>query len=235
MLKKISGTTLYEQVMDQIKDMIAQGIYQKGDLLPSEKELMQMTGVSRITVREALKALAEVGMIETRHGKGSFVLVDPDTLRPDTGTAEQRMAYRERFLASSQARLLVEPELARLAAENATAEEIAHMEAILQRKHNSAAGESSFDDFHYAVGKAARNPFLLEFVQRLVAQELEGRSTFLLPLPEDQKRASSILKDQHRKVLDAIREGDSEFAYFYMKEHTRYVLRAYEEYFERFC
>ena len=55
MLKKVTGTTLYEQVMDQIREMIVTGVYQKGDMLPSEKELMQLTGVSRITVREALR------------------------------------------------------------------------------------------------------------------------------------------------------------------------------------
>ena len=88
MLKKVQGiTTLYEQVVEQIKEMIAQGIYQKGDMLPSEKELMQMTGVSRITVREALKTLAEVGIIETRKGKGSFVLVDAGVLVTDEITA----------------------------------------------------------------------------------------------------------------------------------------------------
>ena len=86
MLKKVTGTTLYEQVMDQIREMIVTGVYQKGDMLPSEKELMQLTGVSRITVREALRMLAEVGIIETRQGKGSFVAVDGWSLAPDVAT-----------------------------------------------------------------------------------------------------------------------------------------------------
>ena len=57
MTKVTSGKKLYEQVVERINTMIAQGIYQKGDLLPSEKELMEMMGVSRITVREALRLL----------------------------------------------------------------------------------------------------------------------------------------------------------------------------------
>ena len=56
-----SGKKLYEQVLERIKGMIAQGTYQKGDMLPSEKELMEMMGVSRITVREALRLLSEAG------------------------------------------------------------------------------------------------------------------------------------------------------------------------------
>ena len=73
MIEKISGVTiLYEQVARMILNSIADGIYRKGDMLPSEKDLIEMTGVSRITVREALKKLAEMGIIETRKGKGSL-------------------------------------------------------------------------------------------------------------------------------------------------------------------
>lgn len=236
MLKKVTGTTLYEQVMDRIRDMILQGVYQKGDMLPSEKELMQMTGVSRITVREALRMLAEVGIIETRHGKGSFVLMDAEALLPDTATAEQQLKYRQRFLTSNQARLLLEPELARQAAKNATPEDLAQMEAALKnRKGKHASGESSFDEFHWAVAKAAGNPLLLEFMEHLLELDRQGRSAFRLALPEDQKRTSTVLGDHHRKIFEAIRDGNAEFAYFYMKEHTLHLLTSYEEYFQRFC
>jgi len=235
MLKRGSGTTLYEQVMEQIKDMIAQGVYGQGDLLPSEKELIQLTGVSRITVREALKGLAEVGIIETRRGKGSFVRVDSASLRPDMVTSEERSAYRQRFLASTQARLLVEPEIARLAAKNASPEDIAALEALLQRKNNPSRGERCFDEFHIAVARAAGNPVLVDFIRQMVSEEQKGLSSFSLPMPENQKRASGSLRDQHQKILSAIRDGDGEFAYFYTKEHIQYVVRAYEEYFALFC
>ena len=68
-----TGVKLYTQVLEQVKSMIAQGVHKKGDLLPSEKELIEMMGVSRITVRKALQILSEAGVIETRKGKGSFV------------------------------------------------------------------------------------------------------------------------------------------------------------------
>ena len=72
MFQVVDRPKLYEQVVEQIKNMIVQGIYKKGDLLPSEKELIEMTGVSRITVREALRLLNEAGVIETHKGKGSL-------------------------------------------------------------------------------------------------------------------------------------------------------------------
>ena len=80
-MEKISaGKRLYEQVVERVRGMIEQGIYKKGDLLPSEKELMEMMGVSRITVREAMRLLSEAGVIHTIKGKGSFVLMDPKEL-----------------------------------------------------------------------------------------------------------------------------------------------------------
>ena len=67
---------LHEQVFDSIKDMIRSGALEQGELLPSENKLAQQLGVSRVTVRWALKQLAEAGIIQTRKGKGSIVAVD---------------------------------------------------------------------------------------------------------------------------------------------------------------
>ena len=95
--------------------MIAQGTYQKGDMLPSEKELMEMMGVSRITVREALRLLSEAGVIETRKGKGSFILIDRTQLTPELMALKD---YQQVFLYSTDARILLEPAIAQKAAEN---------------------------------------------------------------------------------------------------------------------
>ena len=88
-----TGVKLYTQVLEQVKSMIAQGVYQKGDLLPSEKELIEMMGVSRITVRKALQILSEAGVIETRKGKGSFVAVDA-TATTDSITKKRKNEKR---------------------------------------------------------------------------------------------------------------------------------------------
>ena len=111
----------YEKVVEQIKNMIVQGIYKKGDLLPSEKELIEMTGVSRITVREALRLLNEAGVIETHKGKGSFVVVDGSEL--ESGE-EETEAYNEQFINSTNARILLEPSVVKEIAVTATDEEL---------------------------------------------------------------------------------------------------------------
>lgn len=233
MLKKITGTTLYEQVVEQIKSMIMDGFYKKGDMLPSEKELMQLTGVSRITVREALHSLAEVGIIETRHGKGSFVLLDAADLSPDVNTAARQAEYREHFLASTRARLLLEPELARQAARSATPEQLTRLEKALDGC--CGRSEHDFDSFHRIIAEMAGNALLLEFMDHLLELERQGRSAFALTLPEEQKKESAVVDEEHRKIFEAIRDGDEEFAYFYMREHTRHLLYSYEAYFQCFC
>ena len=116
-----TGVKLYTQVLEQVKSMIAQGVYKKGDLLPSEKELIEMMGVSRITVRKALQILSEAGVIETRKGKGSFVAVDASELAPASMDLKK---YCESFVQATRARLLLEPAIARQAAQTATPEEL---------------------------------------------------------------------------------------------------------------
>ena len=130
MIKKVKTQTLYEQVEEQIRNMILNGAYRKGDLLPSEKDLTDMTGVSRITVREAIRGLAEVGIIETRKGKGSIVLIDGNELLARAGM-EESTGYRRNFELATETRLLIEPEIARQAALLATNEEIAYLEQWL--------------------------------------------------------------------------------------------------------
>ena len=121
MFQVVDRPKLYEQVVEQIKNMIVQGIYKKGDLLPSEKELIEMTGVSRITVREALRLLNEAGVIETHKGKGSFVVVDGSEL--ESGE-EETEAYNEQFINSTNARILLEPSVVKEIAVTATDEEL---------------------------------------------------------------------------------------------------------------
>ncbi len=239
MLQRIQNpTTLYEQVVEQIRSMIAEGVYRKGDMLPSEKELIAMTGVSRITVREALKTLAEVGMIETKKGKGSFVLVDACDLVPCEEQRKKQLEYRELFLDSSRTRLILEPGIAKAAAKLATAEDIEAIERSLHEPGQAYDATDRIDGFHYEVAKAAHASLLLEVMSGLLekerAYEEQYQSFLYLVTPDHQKRIGAELVVQHRKILDAIKRHDAEFAYFYMTEHMQYVIRSYEEYFDRF-
>jgi GntR family transcriptional repressor for pyruvate dehydrogenase complex len=217
MLIRVNGTKFYEQVVSQIKTMIEQGVYKKGDMLPSEKELMQLTGVSRITVREALKILAEVGLIETKKGKGSFVMADDNLFHPGTEAVRERAEYRDKFLASSRARLMIEPEITRQAALTASEKDVADLRKVISVKTPSSAGEQNFDAFHRGIVKILGNTLLVDFFDGLFKLESESPLGLVLIPPENQKAVSAELNRQHKKILQAIADKNAEFAYFYMK------------------
>ena len=226
MLHKISNQTLYERVVDQIKNSIMQGAYQKGDMLPSEKELIQITGVSRVTVREALRLLNDAGVIETVRGKGSFVMVDPDGLKKSQYDA----SYCASFLAVTQVRLWLEPEVARQVALTANEEDVAQIEkALLERDMEG----DILEQFHLSILKVARNEALLEVFDMLTKMEHLPRVIDIVA-PAEQKKVMHTLQSQHKRIYDAICERNGEFAYFYMKEHTAYIYRIYEQHFNAF-
>lgn len=237
MIKKVRSQKLYEQVEEQIREMVLSGAYQKGDLLPSEKELMDMTGVSRITVREAIRGLAEVGIVETRKGKGSIVLVDRQELMADMGDKAQFMDYRRNFELSTETRLLIEPEIARRAALMATDAQIVCLEQCLideeARKSQPGAPQEQLEDFHREIIRILKNPMLLQFFDSLTRLEVDEGVSVLVP-PGRRLTVSQELNAQHNKILDAMKERNGEFAYFYMKEHMTYLKNIYQKYFDDF-
>src|SRR5689334_607844 len=126
-LGPIKSTRIYEEIVRQVKQLIAEGRFKSGDRLPPERELAEKFVVSRTSVREALRALESLGLIDIRPGEGTFVrevsvesLVEPLALV----MVSQREALAELF----EARQMIEPALAALAARRATPEELHEME-----------------------------------------------------------------------------------------------------------
>lgn len=225
MFHVVERPKLYEQVVEQIKDMIIKGIYKRGELLPSEKELIEMTGVSRITVREALRLLNEAGVIETHKGKGSFVMVDAGELH---SAVDGKQDYRKHFLDSTTARILLEPAVAREVASAATDEEL----AVIERSLNGT--ESSDEvDFHRAIIRVTKNPIVIHWFEELHAMEAAPSILGLVP-PARQKSVSAQINRQHQYICEALKTRNGEFAYFYMKEHLVFIRDIYEEYFKVF-
>lgn len=222
MARVVQGKPLYQQVVEHIKDRIAQGVYQQGDLLPSERELMEELHVGRITVREGLRILSESGVIRTVKGKGSFVQMDSRQLQ---GSGEPG-DFRHRFLESTQLRLLLEPAVTREVALRRTQEELEDIEANLD---NPKIPES----FHRAILRTAHNDLLMELFDRM--SELESApANSVLVAPAKQERFFSAVKKQHARILEAIREGDGDTAALLMRQHLEYVRDIHEEYFQMF-
>ena len=222
MIEKINGVTiLYEQVARMILNSIADGIYTKGDILPSEKDLIEMTGVSRITVREALKKLNMMGLVEIKQGKGTFVkTVDLGLfMKP----LFQLVDFEEiNVEAIYTAREYIEGGTAYLAATVRSDFELAVLKNILQ-SIRQCIGEQDivklyeFDRaFHTEVAKAAHNPILLS-----ILQTLEEIDTACVKRFDKYLTTLENCYKEHYDIFKAIEAQDAEGARQAMIQHAR--------------
>src|ERR687888_14332 len=163
-LEPIKRSRVYEHIVQQIQALIREGRWAPGDQIPPERELAERFKVSRTSVREALRALEIQGVIESRQGGGTFVrTADVDALIPPLAAAILR--GRRELAEVLEVRELLEPGIARRAAERATAEHLTELERLLERQRACIATGVSFVDedtaFHETLTRAADNTILL--------------------------------------------------------------------------
>jgi len=213
----IKSTRIYQEIVRQVKGMIAEGRLKSGDQLPPERDLAEKFVVSRTSVREALRALESLGLVEIRPGEGTFVrevsveaLIEPLALV----MLSQREALGELF----EARRLLEPALAALAARRATPEEVHEMERILEAQAKEvAAGRTGLEqdaEFHAAIGAAAHNRAITRIAHAVMDLLRQSREESL-NTPGRPGRSH----DDHRRLLTAIRSRDEAAARQAMVEH----------------
>jgi GntR family transcriptional regulator, transcriptional repressor for pyruvate dehydrogenase complex len=215
--KPIAKTTLTESVFEKLVTSLLEGPWEAGDRIPPERELCQQLGIGRASLREALKALELIGMLECRVGDGTFVLPRSEFLsRPllwaITGTdkAELRDIV--------EARKVMEGEIAALAAERATTEEADEIgAAVADLRAGIAEPVRALEAdirFHLALAKAAHNKVLFNAVQLL--RNLLGQWLLLkLRMPEAPVR----VLQQHEAIYTAIRHRDPSRARAEMLQH----------------
>ena len=217
----IRSTRIYEEIVRQVKAMIAEGRLKGGDRLPPERELADKFVVSRTSVREALRALESLGLVDIRPGEGTFVrevsieqLVEPLALL----IVSQREALGELF----EARRLLEPALAALAAERATPEDVHEMERILEEQarevEGGRTGLAQDARFHAALGAAAHNRAITRIAHAVIDLLTQSREESL-NTPGRPTRSH----DDHRRILAAVARRDPAAARQAMLEHLEAV------------
>jgi GntR family transcriptional repressor for pyruvate dehydrogenase complex len=216
-LGPIKSTRIYEEIVRQVKQLIAEGRLKSGDRLPPERELAEKFVVSRTSVREALRALESLGFIEIRAGEGTFVrqvsvdaLVGPLALM----MTSQREAIGELF----EARRVLEPAIAALAASRAAPDEVQEMERILESQAREvAAGRTGLAEdaaFHTAVGAAAHNHAITRIVHAIMDLLTQSREESL----NTPGRPTRSHQD-HRRILQAIAKRNPSAARQAMLDH----------------
>ena len=197
--------------------MIAEGRLKGGDRLPPERDLAETFVVSRTSVREALRALESLGLVEIRAGEGTFVrqvsidaLIEPLALL----MVSQRESIGELF----EARRLLEPAIAALAARRATRDEIVEMERILedQAKEVAAGRTGMLQDtaLHAAIANSAHNRAITRIVNALMDLLTQSREESL-HMPGRPTRSHQ----DHRRILAAVQRRDEVAAHRAMLDH----------------
>jgi GntR family transcriptional repressor for pyruvate dehydrogenase complex len=217
MLKAIKRTRIHEEVVNQIHELIREGRFKAGDQLASERELAETFKVSRTSVREALRALETQGLIVTRSGMGTFV-ADLPTESLVAPLAKFLIEEKNALADIFEMRKLIEPQIAALAAERATEEEIERMRGILEKQREQirqgATGVEADTEFHFAIGKATQNQALQRLASALMDLLSHSREESLQTPGRDEASLTS-----HYGILKAIEEHDADRAREAMIEH----------------
>jgi len=216
-LMPVERNTLVQSVVDQIVVLIKDGTLAPGDRLPPERDLMKRLAVGRSTIREALRSLAMMNLVDLRPGQGSFVkdLGVQTVIRPDLLTM---LLDRSVTVDLLEVRKLIEPATVELAAHRATAADLETLQAILDRCQTAhAAGEPTAElsaQLHVAIARCTHNGVLVMFMESILGlltergSKLEHVSGFT-----DWELAS------HQEIVDAVRARDAHLAHRLMSHH----------------
>ena len=214
-----------DNVVAAILGMVDDGRLSAGDRLPIEKDLAELLGVSRGPLREGVRALAVLGVLETRQGAGTYVtaLDASKLLGPLTLFANRQMAVEPSQLL--HVRRVLEAESAALAARRVTDEQVDQMSALLDRVDAlldgdvDEAGVSAIIDvdteFHRSVADAAGNPLMGALIDSLASRTYRTRVWRAMT----EQSATATTQAEHRGILDEIRRRDPDRARLRMHFH----------------
>ena len=228
-IQTVEPQRLYRQIAEQLRQLMASGEFAVGSRLPAERDLAAQLGVSRPSVREALIALEVEGMIEVRTGSGIYVQSTPQA-KSAKATATLDTSAEWGPLEVMSARILVESEVAALAAQNAQKKDIQAIRAGLQQmKQEAARNEVPRDGdeaFHEAIAQACGNSVLLDTVQRFwLARKgpLFERLGDYFEHPASWQAAIT----EHQAVFEAIETHDATAARKAMQKHLKQAHKRY--------
>lgn len=224
MFVPIKNKKVYEHVIEQIQNMVMDGTLQKGDKLPSERDLVERLGVSRASIREALRALEIIGLIESRQGEGNFIRGDIGSsfFEPLSVMFMLNKGKPEELL---ELRMIIEVEAVDLAAKKVKKNDIEELKEIMKGLRNAKDEKESvkFDkQFHYKIAQITGNYLvvtLLNAIASLMEAFIENARGMILR--EEEKR--ELLIEQHQNICDALIEKNTEEAVRAMKEHLETI------------
>jgi GntR family transcriptional repressor for pyruvate dehydrogenase complex len=227
--KKISKKTLPMSVVEQIQILVKDGQLKVDERLPSERELAERLGVSRPSIREAMRILESLGMVTVKSGSGAY-LNSEYISKNDIGKL-QEMIDKYTKLELVEARIVLEGEIAYIAANKATeldkkAIEEAYIKMELLKDDDNAFLLADYA-FHMAIADACKNRVLKAMLKTL-RKSLMGLNVEIVKVPRQIENVMAL----HGKILDYLFTGDGENAKAYMVAHLENVEQAIEKMYQ---
>jgi len=207
---------LSEKVANNITKLITDQEINSGDKLPNEIELAKQLSVSRSTVREAIKLLVSRNILEIRRGRGTYVCERPGIATDPLGVIF--MNKKDILLYLFETRMIIEPGIAEIAAIKSSKKNIKDLEEAfnkIEKKVREGKNHTDADlDFHNIIAKSTQNPILHRILPIINDSIKEG----YLETKDIPESGEKVITD-HRNILHAIKQRDSESAKRFMKEH----------------
>jgi len=222
MYTPIQSSKVFEQIAEQIEKRILSGELQSGDRLPTERELSEQFHASRTAVREAMKTLAQRGLVDMRPGRGTIVIDGTSqAMRHSMGLMIKvgRAGSSESLV---EMREIIEPEIAALAAVRATDDQITAMREAVKLMdlhiHETNAYIIADNDFHRALATGTQNILILSLVDSIVDLLSEQRKLIF-----STNGAPERGQIHHKRILDSVIRHDVEAAREAMRAHLQQV------------
>ncbi|AZV55682.1 FadR/GntR family transcriptional regulator [Clostridium sp. AWRP] len=227
----VSSKKLYLQIYNQILSQIQLGMFKIGDKLPPERELCTQFNVSRAPVRQALSALELNGYIYSRQGEGVFVMNNQPTIGNNKSNMVLESVTPEEIV---EARMNIEPIIAKFAAERATDQEIENIRKI-ENKFEEEANEGIYnpetdEKLHVEISKASHNDLFIKFTNDINNVMKEHKMwIFLRDRTVTRPEYRDINVSEHREIVKSIENCDGEEA---MKKMTKHMNNLYDRYWK---
>ena len=222
MFDKVVKSTVPGQVIEQIKELLVKGELKRGDRLPPERQLADMLGVSRPSLREALRALEYAGMLETRVGEGIFV-ADGDSIMMNN-LLMLHLIKQYALEEMIEVRKVLETSNVRFAVLRARDEDLAALKEILEQSRGQIANKAAFIKsdyaFHQAIAVASGNSILATMLQTMRTMMSDFNSQ-LLTSQEGRQQVYA----HHKKIVEAILNRDEKAAQDAMFLHLENVVQ----------
>ncbi len=213
---------LYQRIVEQIESRILEGNLKIGDQLPSERELAEQFAVSRIAVREAVKALREKGLVEIKPGRGTFITNGTQSVVQRSFGMLMKFGPGDGSSSLVEVREILEPEIAALAATRIADEQIAAMTEAVRIMDTALDNVDVFVeadlDFHLALAQATQNPIIPILMNSIIDLLRTQRKRIALVNGGLQRGQS-----HHKKILEAVIRRDSKAARQAMQRHLQQV------------